>query len=179
MSRVGKLPITIPEGVTVNIDGNKVDAKGPNGELSVTVNSEMQLKIEDGVLTVERPSEAQQHRAFHGLTRALVNNIVEGVSIGFQKKLEIVGVGYRAEMKGKNLLVSVGYSHQILVMPPDGVELATEGNNVILVKGIDKVVVGQLAAKIREIRKPEPYKGKGIRYSNEAVRKKVGKSAGK
>lgn len=177
MSRVGKLPIIIPEGVTLSIDGDKVDAKGPKGELSVTFNSEMQLKLEDGVLTVERPSEAKQHRAYHGLTRSLINNIVEGVTKGFEKKLEIVGVGYRAEIKGKNLLISVGYSHQILVIPPEGVELATEGNNAIFVRGIDKVVVGQLAAKIRQIRKPEPYKGKGIRYSGEEVRKKTGKSA--
>jgi large subunit ribosomal protein L6 len=179
VSRVGKLPITIPDGVTLKIDGSKVDAKGPKGELSVTVNSDMQLKIDDGVVTVERPSESKEHRSFHGLTRALINNIVEGVTKGFEKRLEIVGVGYRAEVKGKNLLVSAGYSHQILVIPPENVELSTEGkgNNIVIVRGIDKVVVGQLAAKIREIRKPEPYKGKGIRYVGEVVRKKAGKSA--
>ena len=177
MSRVGKLPINIPNGVAVTIKDNLVTAKGAKGELSVKINPEMQLKMDDGVITVDRPSESKQHRSFHGLSRSLVNNIVEGVSTGFEKRLGIVGVGYRAEMKGNNLLLSVGFSHQILFVPSEGLELATEGNNVIIVRGIDKVLVGQIAAKIRKVRPPEPYKGKGIRYANEVVRKKAGKSA--
>lgn len=177
MSRVGRLPIDIPDGVTLTIEKNSVSAKGPKGELAVKVNPDMRLKIEEGVLTVERPSDSKPHRAYHGLTRALINNVVQGVTSGFQKKLQIEGVGYRAELRSGKLLLSVGYSHQILIIPPDGITFSVEGNNSIIVAGIDKVLVGQVAAKIREVRPPEPYKGKGIRYADEIVRKKAGKSA--
>ena len=177
MSRVGKLPIALPDGVSVTIEGNLVTAKGPKGEMSVEIHPDMELKLEDGVLTVHRPTESKEHRSIHGLSRALVNNIVEGVSKGFEKRLEVVGVGYRAEMKGRNLLLSVGFSHQVLMVPPEGIELSVEGNNIIVVKGIDKVLVGQVAANIRAVRPPEPYKGKGIRYVDEVVRKKAGKTA--
>jgi large subunit ribosomal protein L6 len=177
VSRVGKMPINIPAGVTVTVNKNHVTAKGPKGELWVNINPEMKISIDEGVLTVESPSESKQYQAFHGLSRALVNNIVQGVTTGFEKRLEIVGVGYRAELKGKKLLLSVGYSHQILIIPPEEIELSTEGNNVIIVRGINKVLVGQITANIREVRPPEPYKGKGIRYANEVVRKKAGKSA--
>lgn len=177
MSRVGKLPITIPDAVTLDIKDNMVTAKGPKGELSVAVHQDLELKVEDGVLTVVRPTDSKEHRAMHGLYRSLVNNVVEGVTSGFEKRLEVVGVGYRAEMKGKNLLVSVGFSHDILFKPLDGIELATEGTNTIVVRGTDKQLVGQVAAKIRSFRKPEPYKGKGIRYANEQIRRKAGKTA--
>lgn len=177
MSRVGKLPITIPDAVTLDIKDNFVTAKGPKGELSVAVHQDMVLKVEDGTLTVARPSESREHRSMHGLYRSLVNNVVEGVANGFEKRLEIVGVGYRAEMKGKNLLLSVGYSHDILFKPSDGIEISTEGNNVVVIRGIDKQLVGQVAAKIRSFRKPEPYKGKGIRHVDEHVRRKAGKTA--
>lgn len=177
MSRVGKQPITIPAAVTVDVKNNVVTAKGPKGELSVAVNKDMKLTVKDGALTVERPSDDKEYRAMHGLYRALVNNIVEGVSKGFERRLEIVGVGYRAEMKGKNLKVSLGYSHDILFKPSDNIQISTEGNNVIVVRGINKALVGQVAAKIRSFRPPEPYKGKGIRYAGETVRRKAGKSA--
>lgn len=177
MSRVGKLPITIPDAVTLDIKGNTVTAKGPKGELSVAINEDLELKVEDGTLTVARPSESKEHRSMHGLYRTLVSNVVEGVNTGFEKRLEIVGVGYRAEMKGKNLLLAVGFSHDILFKPSDSMEITTEGNNVIVIRGIDKQLVGQVAAKIRSFRKPEPYKGKGIRYAGEVVRRKAGKTA--
>jgi large subunit ribosomal protein L6 len=177
VSRVGKLPITIPDAVTLDIKDNFVTAKGPKGELSVAVHQDMELKVEDGTLTVARPTESREHRSMHGLYRSLVNNVVEGVATGFEKRLEIVGVGYRAEMKGKNLLLSVGFSHDILFKPSDDIEISTEGNNVVIIRGIDKQLVGQIAAKIRSFRKPEPYKGKGIRYVDEHVRRKAGKTA--
>jgi len=179
VSRVGKLPITIPNGVTLDIKKNVVTAKGPKGELSVEASSEMQLTLKDGVLTIERPSESKPHRAQHGLYRALIANIVKGVSEGFEKRLEIIGVGYRAEIINKNLLLGLGFSHDILFKPPEGIEITTEGkgNNIIIVKGIDKQLVGQVAAKLRALRPPEPYKGKGIRYEGETVRRKAGKTA--
>ncbi len=177
MSRIGKLPITIPDAVTLDIKDNFVTAKGPKGELSVSVPADMVLKVEDGTLTVNRPSDSKEHRSKHGLYRSLVNNVVEGVTKGYEKRLEIVGVGYRAEMKGKNLMLSVGYSHDILFKPADGIEIATEGNTVVVIRGIDKQLVGQVAAKIRSFRKPEPYKGKGIRYQGEQIRRKAGKTA--
>ena len=178
MSRVGKQPITIPDAVTLDIKDSVVTAKGPKGELSVAISAELKTNIKDDVLTIERQSEEQRHRQIHGLYRTLVANIITGVTQGFEKRLEIVGVGYRAEMKGKNLLLSVGFSHDILFRPTDDIELSTEGNNVIVVKGIDKQLVGQVAAKIRSFRPPEPYKGKGIRYAGEVVRRKAGKTAG-
>ncbi|MBN1562126.1 50S ribosomal protein L6 [candidate division KSB1 bacterium] len=177
MSRVGKQPISIPEAVTIHIEDNVVTAKGPKGELSVEVNSDLTLTMKDGVLAVGRPSDEKYYKSMHGLYRSLVNNIIEGVTKGFEKRLEIVGVGFRAEMKGKNLLLSLGFSHDILFKPSANIELATEGNNVIIVRGIDKVLVGQVAAKIRSFRPPEPYKGKGVRYAGETVRRKAGKAA--
>ncbi|MBN1465871.1 50S ribosomal protein L6 [candidate division KSB1 bacterium] len=177
MSRVGKQPIAVPDAVTIDIKDNVVTAKGPKGELSIAVNKELKLTMQDGVLTVERPSNDKVHKSMHGLYRSLVNNIIEGVTNGFERRLEIVGVGYRAEMKGRNLFLSIGYSHDILFKPSANIELSTEGNNAIIVRGIDKVLVGQVAAKIRAFRPPEPYKGKGIRYAGEVVRRKAGKTA--
>jgi large subunit ribosomal protein L6 len=171
------MPIAIPDGVTVNFDNNLVTAKGPKGELSVKIHPDIQLKMEEGEIKVERPSDGKTHRSLHGLSRTLVANIVEGVTAGFEKKLEIIGVGYRAEMRGKKLLLSLGFAHQILMIAPDDITLAVEGNNIITVSGINKELVGQIAAKIRSFRPPEPYKGKGIRYSGEVVRKKAGKTA--
>ena len=177
MSRVGKQPITIPDAVTLDIKDSVVTAKGPKGELSVAISPELKMSIEDGTLTVERPTEEKRHRELHGLYRSLINNIVVGVTTGYEKRLEIVGVGYRAEMKGKNLLLAVGFSHEILFRPLDDIQISTEGNNTIVIKGIDKQQVGQVAAKIRSFRPPEPYKGKGIRYVGEQVRRKAGKTA--
>jgi len=176
VSRVGKIPIPVPDGVQIDIKKNVVTAKGPKGELSIDVHPDMKVVLEDGILRVERPTESKIHRSLHGLSRTLLANIVEGVKNGFEKRLEIIGVGYRAEMKGRKLLLSLGYSHQILFDPPEGIEVSVEGNNKVIVKGIDKVLVGQIAAKIRSFRPPEPYKGKGIRYAGEVVRKKAGKS---
>ncbi len=177
MSRVGKIPISVPDGVSIDIKNNNVTAKGPKGAMAVRIHPDMKLTLKDGILKVERPSESKEHRSLHGLSRTLVANIVQGVTSGFEKRLEIVGVGYRAELKGKKLLISVGYSHQILFIPPESIDVAVEGNNVIIIRGIDKVLVGQVAAKIRSFRPPEPYKGKGIRYFDEVVRKKAGKTA--
>jgi len=177
VSRIGKTPIPVPAGVTVKIDGKTVNAKGPKGELSLSVHPEMSLKMEDGKIVVERPSNGKMHRSLHGLSRTLVANIVEGVTKGFEKKLEIIGVGYRAEMKGKRLVVTIGYSHPIMFAPPDEIQISTEGNNIVVVRGIRKDLVGQVAAKIRSFKPPEPYKGKGIRYVGEVVRKKAGKTA--
>ena len=177
MSRVGKQPITIPDAVELDMKDNLVTAKGPKGALSIAVDKDMKLAMKDGALCIERPSDSKEHRAMHGLYRTLVSNVVEGVLNGFEKRLEVVGVGYRAEMKGKNLLLSLGFSHDILFRPSENIELATEGNNKIIVRGIDKVLVGQVAAKIRSFRPPEPYKGKGVRYEGEQVRRKAGKTA--
>lgn len=179
MSRIGKLPITIPGAVTLNIENNMVTATGPKGELHVQVHPELKLELDGGQLKVQRPNDSQSFRAMHGLYRTLISNVVDGVSKGFEKRLEIVGVGYRAELKGKNLLLTLGYSHTIVVKPSDNIEFATEGNTVVLVRGIDKALVGQVAAKIHSLRPPEPYKGKGVRYAGEVVRRKAGKSAGK
>jgi len=177
VSRVGKQPITIPDAVTLDIKDGLVTAKGPKGELSVAISTELKTTLKDGMLIIERPSDEKRHMQIHGLYRTLVSNIVQGVTEGFAKRLEIIGVGYRAEMKGKNLLISVGFSHNILFRPSDDIEISTEGNNVIIIKGIDKQLVGQVAAKIRSFRPPEPYKGKGIRYAGETVRRKAGKTA--
>jgi large subunit ribosomal protein L6 len=177
VSRVGKQPITIPDAVTLDIKDGVVTAKGPKGELSVAISPELKTTFEDGTLTIERPSEEKRLREIHGLYRTLVSNIVVGVTEGYEKRLEIVGVGYRAEMKGKNVLLSLGFSHDILFRPLDDIQISTEGNNVIVIKGIDKQMVGQVAAKLRSFRPPEPYKGKGIRYAGEVVRRKAGKTA--
>ncbi len=178
MSRVGKKPIPLPDKVSVQVEpGNHVRVTGPRGELSAVFSPEMTIAVAEGEASVERPTDSGRHRAMHGLVRSLLANMVTGVSEGFEKKLEIVGVGYRAEMDGKRLRVRVGYSHDVLVDPPADVELATEGNSTIVVRGNDKAKVGQVAANIRAIRKVEPYKGKGIRYQGEKVRRKAGKQA--
>ncbi len=177
MSRIGLMPIPLPKGVTVNIEGSTVQVKGPKGELVRTLNPEMQIKLEDNRLLVERPTDQRRHRQLHGLTRTLVNNMVLGVSQGFTRKLEIEGVGYRAEIQGKNLVLNVGFSHPVVVEPPPGISFEVEkGTRVFSVLGADKEMVGEMAARIRRIRPPEPYKGKGIRYQGEHVRRKAGKA---
>jgi large subunit ribosomal protein L6 len=176
MSRIGKMPVTVPSGVTVDLKGTNITVKGPKGELSRSLHPEMLVKLEGAVLTVERPSDAKKHRAYHGLTRSLVANMVEGVYKGFEKTLEIVGVGYRAEKAGDKLNLRMGFSHPVEVTPLPGITLAVEGNNRIKVTGIDKEVVGEMAAEIRAIRPPDSYKGKGIRYAGEKVHLKPGKA---
>jgi large subunit ribosomal protein L6 len=177
MSRIGRAPITIPAGVDVAIVGNNVAVKGPKGELSLDVHPKMQVALEDGVMTVTRPDDSGPSRSLHGLTRTLLSNMVTGVTTGFAKKLEIQGVGYRASKKGEDLEILVGYSHPVVVPPPENIEFEVPVPTQIVVKGIDKQRVGQVAAEIRAVRKPEPYKGKGIRYEGEVVRRKVGKRA--
>jgi len=178
MSRIGKQPIEIPSGVDVTIgDDSLVSVKGPRGTLTQRVHPDMVLVRDEGVLRVERPSDAAQHRSLHGLTRTLIANMVEGVTKGYEKRLSIVGVGYRVVMKGSDLEIQVGYSHPVVVQAPEGIEFETPSATSIVVRGNDKQQVGEVAANIRKIRKPEPYKGKGIRYENEHVRKKAGKAA--
>lgn len=180
MSRIGKLPITIPAGVDVKIgNDNEVTVKGPNGTLTRTLHSDMILKLDGGVLTVERPSDDKKHRSLHGLTRTLVNNMIIGVTSGFTKELEINGVGYRAQMQGKKLVLTLGYSHPVEYTAIEGITLEVPQPNKILVKGANKEDVGATAAKIREFRMPEPYKGKGIKYADEVIRRKEGKAGGK
>jgi len=179
MSRIGKKPIPMPKGVDFSIDGNTVKVKGPKGELTHTFTPGMKVRVENDEILVERPNDDKTERALHGLTRALIANMVQGVTEGFKKTLEIVGVGYKAEKKGKNLVVTVGYSHPIEYPEPSGITLTTPAPTVIVVEGIDKQKVGQVAAELRQFRKPEPYKGKGIRYQGEQVRRKAGKTAGK
>lgn len=176
MSRIGRMPIPVPSGLTVNIEGERVTVRGPKGELSRTLSSEMRINLEDNVITVSRPSESRVHRSQHGLTRSLLANMVEGVSKGFEKTLEIVGVGYRAEKAGDKLVIRIGYSHPVEVTPLPGISLAVEGINRIKVTGIDKEAVGEMAAEIRAIRPPDAYKGKGIRYAGETVHLKPGKA---
>jgi len=177
MSRIGKQPIEIPDKVSVEIKDSVVQVKGPLGELSQAIHAEMVLEISDNVLTVKRPSDTKFFRAQHGLVRALIFNMVVGVTKGFEKNLEIVGVGYRAEMKGSYLHLSLGYSHPIYMAPPAGITIACETQQKIKVSGSNKVLVGQVAAKIRSFRPPEPYKGKGIKYAGEYIRRKAGKTA--
>lgn len=176
MSRVGRAPIPIPSGVTVTIEDRTVSVKGPKGELSGTFRQEIDIAMEDNEILVTRPSDSKIHRCLHGLTRTLVANMVTGVAEGFTKSLEIIGVGYRATMKGQDLEIAAGYSHPVPVKKPEGIEFTVEGNK-ITVSGIDKQRVGQVAANIRAIRKPEPYKGKGIKYEGEHIRRKAGKTA--
>ena len=177
MSRIGKLPITVPSGVDVAIDENLVTVKGPKGTLSHAVAAPITVEKSDGVLEVRRPDDERNSRALHGLTRTLINNMVVGVTDGYEKKLEIVGVGYRVVPKGPTTLeFSLGYSHTITVNAPDGVTFTVEGPTKFAVQGIDKQLVGEVAANIRKLRKPEPYKGKGIRYAGEQIRRKVGKA---
>jgi large subunit ribosomal protein L6 len=176
MSRVGKKPIEIPAGVTVTLNSNTVSVKGPKGELSRSFNPDIDIKIEDNVITITRPSDAKEHRALHGTTRAILANMVEGVSKGFEKRLELIGVGYRAQKQGNKLVLNVGYSHPVEITPEAGIEIEVPANTRITVKGTDKERVGALAANIRDVRPPEPYKGKGIRYEGEYVRRKEGKT---
>lgn len=178
MSRIGKLPIQIPANVEIKIDKGVARVKGPKGELHIKVSQEMQFERENDQMVVKRPSETIKHRSLHGLTRTLVNNMVLGVTEGFQKNLEIIGVGFKAEKRGKGLLLSLGYSHTIFFVPPEGININLPAPTKIEVSGIDKVLVGEVAAKIRSYRPPEPYKGKGIRYEGEMVRRKAGKTAG-
>ncbi len=177
MSRIGLKPIEIPAGVEVKVDGTNVTVKGPKGELSRSFHPDMKVIVENNVLTVERPSDNKAHRALHGTTRSIINNMVVGVSAGFEKALEINGVGYRAQKQGNKVIVNAGYSHPVEVEPEAGVEIEVPSNTRIVVKGIDKEKVGAVAANIRAIRPPEPYKGKGIRYEGEYVRRKEGKTA--
>lgn len=176
MSRIGKLPVAVPSGVDVTVADGEVRVKGPKGELRQRLLEVVDVKIADGQVQVERKGDAKAHRSAHGLTRTLVNNMIEGVSKGFRKSLEIQGVGYRAAKAGENLNLTLGYSHPVSFAPPKGISISVEGTNKIHVEGIDKQQVGQVAAEIRELRAPEPYKGKGIRYSGEIVRKKLGKA---
>jgi large subunit ribosomal protein L6 len=180
MSRIGKAPIAIPKGVTITLaDGNVVTVKGPKGELTRTVPAAMQLKQEDGHVTVTRPSEESNHKSLHGLTRTLIANMVEGVTKGFTKNLELVGVGYKAEVRPYGLQLALGYSHPIEYRAPQGIKLSAPAPTQILVEGPNKEVVGQVAAEIRSLRPPEPYKGKGVKYAGEQVRRKAGKAGGK
>jgi len=177
MSRIGKMPITVPAGVDVKIGaGNEVTVKGPKGTLSQKLHEDMIIKMDGGVITIERPSEIKEHKSLHGLTRPLLANMVEGVTTGFQKELEINGVGYRAQMQGKTLVLNLGYSHPVEMEPVDGIEIEVPAPNKIIVKGADKQLVGHIAAIIREKRLPEPYKGKGIKYVTEYIRRKEGKA---
>ena len=177
VSRIGRMPVVIPKGVEVELKGSTVRVKGPKGEMSHTFPASMTIKIEDGEVQVSRPSDESAHRALHGMTRALINNMVVGVSTGFEKILEVNGVGYRAEMNGKNLVLNVGYSHPVVVEPAEGISFVVDTRTrQIKVMGYDKAQIGQVAADIRKIRPPEPYKGKGIKYLDEKIRRKAGKA---
>jgi large subunit ribosomal protein L6 len=177
MSRIGRKPISVPEAVTVEVAPGRVDVKGPKGELSQVLSAAMKVERDDGAIVVSRPTDRGEHRALHGLTRSLIANMVEGVTEGFEKRLEIQGVGYRAALKGKGLELALGYSHPVSVEAPPGIEFEVPQPTEIVVRGIDKQLVGQVAADIRKRRPPEPYKGKGIRYRDEHVMRKVGKRA--
>ena len=180
MSRIGRAPITIPSSVKVTIgDDNTVTVKGPKGELSRSLHKDMKITMEEGQIKVERPSEEKKHKSLHGLTRTLINNMVIGVTEGFTKNLEINGVGYRAVKQGNNLNLSLGFSHPVIVVPPKGVTLDAPAANKIVITGASKEAVGTMAAKIRSLREPEPYKGKGIKYEGEHIRRKVGKAGAK
>ena len=176
MSRIGRLPIPVPSGVDVTIEGRNVTVKGPKGTLSRALHPDMTVSREDGTLVVTRPTEQKTHKQLHGLTRTLVNNMVVGVTDGYRKGLEITGVGYRAALSGKKLQLNLGYSHQIEIDPPEGITFEVENPTRLAVVGIDKELVGQIAAKVRATRKPEPYKGKGVRYAGEYIRRKAGKA---
>ncbi len=176
MSRIGKQPVVIPAGVEVNVDGSKVTVKGPNGTLENTFSSDISVKVEGNEVLVTRPSDDKEHRALHGLTRTLVNNMVVGVTTGYSKKLEITGVGYRVQKQGTNLVMNLGYSHQVIIPEENGITIEVPAPTEIIVKGADKQQVGQVAAVIRSKRPPEPYKGKGIRYAGEHIRRKEGKA---
>ncbi len=177
MSRIGKKPIALPAKVTATINGQEITVKGPKGEMKLNIHPEMTVKQEDGHLVVERPSDSRTHRALHGLTRALLANNVNGVTNGFRKTLKIEGVGYNGDLRGKDLVMKLGYSHEVVVKPPQGISFAAEEKGTIIhIDGIDRQLVGQVAANIRELRPPEPYLGKGVRYSDEVIRRKAGKA---
>ena len=179
MSRIGRSPIAVPAGVTITVNDNLVAVKGPKGELSRQLHNEMIIEVENGFINVKRPTDNKQHRSLHGLTRTLIANMVTGVTTGFSKTLEIAGVGYRAAKNGNKLALTLGFSHPLEVEPPVGITIDVPAPNRIVVSGINKEVVGEMAAKIRSYRQPEPYKGKGVRYEGEVVRRKVGKAGGK
>ena len=180
MSRIGRMPIAIPAGVTVEVaENNKVTVKGPKGTLVRVLPTEMEIKVEGAEFVVSRPNDLKKMKSLHGLTRTLINNMVIGVTAGYEKKLEVNGVGYRASKSGKKLTLNLGYSHPVEMEDPEGIEAVVEGQNIIIVKGIDKEKVGQFAAEIRDKRRPEPYKGKGIKYADETIRRKVGKTGKK
>lgn len=176
MSRIGKKPIEIPSGVDVKVEGNNITVKGPIGELNKSFNKDMKIEINDGVLTIERPNDSKEIKAIHGLTRTLIYNMIIGVTEGYSKQLEIIGTGYRAAKKGKVLSLNLGFSHPLDLEEPEGIEVEVPSANSIIIKGIDKQLVGSYAAKIRSYREPEPYKGKGVKYIDEHVRRKVGKT---
>jgi len=180
VSRIGRMPIAVPAGVTVEVkENNIVTVKGPKGTLTKELHPDMIIKQEGAEITVSRPSEIKMHKALHGLTRTLLNNMVVGVTEGYEKKLEVNGVGYRVQMQGKNLVMNLGFSHQVEMVPVDGITIEAPTANEIIIKGIDKQIVGEFAAKVREKRPPEPYKGKGIKYATERIRRKEGKTGGK
>jgi len=179
MSRIGKKPVTVPAGVTVNVAGHTIAVKGPKGELSRSLHPDMAVSVDGGQVTVARPSDEKRHKALHGLTRTLVANMVEGVTAGYQKVLELQGVGYRAEPKPYGINLIVGLSHQVAFKAPEGIKITVENNTVVRVQGANKELVGQVAAEIRQVRPPEPYKGKGVRYQGEQVRRKAGKTGAK
>lgn len=179
MSRIGRKPVVIPNGVTVTIDGSFLTVKGPKGELERNLNREMKISVSESEILVERPSDQRDHRSLHGLTRTLISNMVQGVTEGYQRVLELVGTGYRASKSGKKLVLTVGYSHPVEMDPPAGIEVEVPAPASVIVKGIDKEAVGAFSANVRDIRPPEPYLGKGIRYAGEKVRRKVGKTGKK
>ena len=176
MSRIGRLPIPIPAGVDITIDGSDIKVKGPKGELALTVASPIAIAIEDGQVLVTRPDDERESRSLHGLTRTLIANNIVGVTTGYTKSLEIVGTGYRVVAKGSNLEFALGFSHPVTVVPPAGISFTVDGNTKLTVAGIDKQAVGEVAANLRKLRKPDPYKGKGVRYAGEQIRRKVGKA---
>jgi large subunit ribosomal protein L6 len=176
MSRIGKAPITVPSGVDVTVDGRNVTVKGPKGTLSHEVDEPITVSVDDGVLSVKRPDDERESRALHGLSRSLLNNLVQGVSQGYERKLEIHGVGYRVQLRGSDLEFALGFSHPVKITPPEGITFTVESPTRFSVQGIDKQLVGQVAANIRWLRKPDPYKGKGVRYAGEQIRRKVGKT---
>src|ERR687898_3288990 len=177
MSRIGRKPIDVPDGVTVDVKPGEVNVKGPKGEMNQHIVRDMKVSLDDGVVTVERPTDRGEHRALHGLTRSLIANMVEGVTDGYERRLQIQGVGYRAQLKGKALELALGYSHPVTIQAPDGIEFEVPQPTEVVVRGIDKQLVGETAARIRKARPPEPYKGKGVRYADEHVARKVGKRA--
>ena len=180
MSRIGRMPITVPAGVTVNVaEGNVVTVKGPKGELTRALRSEMNINVEGNVITVSRPSDEKLHRSLHGLTRTLLSNMITGVTDGYKKELEVNGVGYRCNKDGKNLVMNLGYSHPVIIPEIEGINIEVPAPNKVIISGCDKQMVGQFAAEVREKRPPEPYKGKGIKYVDEVIRRKVGKTGGK